>query len=255
MGDVNKTSRIIQECHEQCDIDLVVLSCNGSDTTRDFIQFFSENTPEGMVHLLWVDNGSTDDSVDVLSGFATEYKYMTLMINSENLGVIGGRNIGYAFAKANKPKSKYMMFLDNDQYVKKGWIEQHLNFLETGYGVVGVEAWQMNNRFLPIKRIDNIKEFFTYVGCGGMLIKREIVDKIGMFDMRFNPSYFEDPDYNFRVHNADYKIGWNYKAGIVHMPHQTLGKLSHQEKALRFGRSLRLFREKWKGYKPPRFYQ
>jgi len=221
----------------------------------DFLKFFAQNTLRGKVHLLWVDNGSTDDSVDLLSDFAHEYKYMTLMANSENHGVIGGRNIGYFFAKERKEQADYLMFLDNDQYVKKGWIEQHLAVLDDGYDLIGVEAWQMNNRFLPIKKIDHVKEFFTYVGCGGMLMRKEIPHKIGMFDMKFNPSYFEDPDFNFRAHNADYKIGWNYRARIVHLPHQTLGVLSPQEKAQRFGKSLRTFREKWKGYKPPRFYQ
>jgi len=72
-----------------------------------------------------------------------------------------------------------------------------------------------------------------------------------MFDERFNPSYFEDPDFNLKSYNAGYKIGWNEHAKIVHFPHQTLGVLPSQEKAKRFGNSIKKFREKWKGYSMP----
>lgn len=255
MEDIRKISRIVRECREKCLVDMIVLSHNGNSVSRDFLKFFAKNTPKKKVHLLWVDNNSTDDTIDILSRFSQEYRYMSVMVNSENLGVIGGRNVGYFFAQKRDKRGKYVMFLDNDQFVQPNWINQHVDFLESGYDVIGVEAWQMNNHFLPIKKINHIKEFFTYVGCGGMLMEYNVPENIGIFDMRFNPSYFEDPDFIFKCHNADYRIGWNYKAKMVHLPHQTLGKLDQKEKAERFGKSLRLFREKWKGYKPPRFYQ
>ena len=106
-----------------------------------------------------------------------------------------------------------------------------------------------------VKKIEDIRDYFTYVGCGGMLMKRKIPEKIGVFDPIFNPAYFEDPDFCFKSHYAGFKIGWNIAAKIVHLPHQTLGKVNQKDKINQFTSSLKKFRNKWKGAKLPIMYQ
>ena len=54
-----------------------------------------------------------------------------------------------------------------------------------------------------------------------------------------------------RVFNEGFKIGWNIKAKIVHMPHQTLGTLAKPEKTKRFIESMKKFQRKWNGKKMP----
>ena len=233
-------------------IDLVVLSQNNISTSKKFLTYLYNNTPLGEIHLIWVDNGSDDGTVDFLKKISVIRDDISLLLEDNNLGVIGGRNRGYEFAKNRKQRGEFLMFLDNDQYVQKDWLQQHYDFLHKGgYDLVGIEAWQMNNLFMPVKKINKKDRYYNYVGCGGMLMKNKVPDDIGMFDERFNPAYFEDPDFNIQSYNAGYKIGWNEHAKIVHFPHQTLGALPSQEKAKRFGNSIRKFREKWKGHSMP----
>jgi GT2 family glycosyltransferase len=142
------------------------------------------------------------------------------------------------------------MFLDNDQFVAKGWLEQYLSILNNGYDVVGIEAWQLTNALLPLKKIGKTDTYFSYVGCGGMLVKKEVIDKVGLFDERFNPAYFEDPDFNFRIYDAKFKIGFDSAAKIVHMSHQTLGKLNPVVKRQQFIKSYMEFKKKWGNRKP-----
>jgi len=111
----------------------------------------------------------------------------------------------------------------------------------------------MNQSLMPVKKNDSLTQWFCYVGCGGMLMKREVPNKLGMFDDRFNPSWFEDPDYNWRCHKEGYKIGWNIKAKLTHLPHQTLGNAP--DKAERFLKNYRKFFEKWRGHPVPKIYQ
>lgn len=82
---------------------------------------------------------------------------------------------------------------------------------------------------------------------------REVFESVGKFDPIFNPSYFEDPDYNFRVLDNGFKIGWNIKSRIIHMPHQTLGHA--HDKQQRFIRSMQNFQKKWGKRLPPMNYQ
>jgi GT2 family glycosyltransferase len=139
------------------------------------------------------------------------------------------------------------MFLDNDQFVHQGWLEQYKDFMtEKRFDVIGADAWLMNNSFMPIKNCKNLGEPYSYVGCGGMMLKRNVVDTVGVFDEQFNPAYFEDPDYNFRARKNNFRIGWNYLAKITHLPHQTLGK--NKNKANIFAESYKKFRNKWLGF-------
>jgi GT2 family glycosyltransferase len=239
--------KILENKSNDIETVLLLLSCNGINTTKDFLHNFKKNSPLNTIHIVWLDNGSNDGTKDLLEKELSNIPNSTLFFSDSNLGVITGRNKIWEYS-FNNIDCKLLSFLDNDQYVKENWYHQHTNFLKDGnYDIVGVEAWLMNKTFLPIEKIDSIKKGFTYVGCGGSLIKREVIEKIGFYDDGFNPSYFEDPDYIFRCLENNFKVGWNYKNLIQHLPHQTLGKIGNEEKNRRFIKSLKYFREKWKG--------
>lgn len=232
-------------------LDLIVLSYNGIETTKKFLDHYYKNTDTSKVHLIWIDNASTDDTRKFLKEIFADKKEVTYFEAEKNLGVIDGRNKGYKISEGRENKSPYIMYLDNDQYVLEGWLDHHFAVLHSGYDMIGVEAWQLNYRFIPIAKVESLRNHFSYVGCGGMLIKRAVTDRIKMFDKQFNPAYFEDPDFNFRAIQAGFKVGWNFKAKIFHLPHQTLGKNATSEKTRIFTESLNKFRKKWHGHRPP----
>lgn len=228
---------------------IVVLSHNNLPVTKKFLDLLFSHTEK--FNLIMIDNGSTDGTVnylnETLSMFGNpnmEQEIVTLVLNQENLGVIGGRNMGYAIFQSDP--TEYLCLLDNDQFVQKGWLEQYHDFMNvTNSDIIGADAWLMNKNFKPIYNCKKINDAFTYVGCGGMMIKKEVLDKIGMFDERFNPAYFEDPDFNFRARQSGYKISWNFSAKITHLPHQTLGKSKDRMKY--FQNSYEKFKSKWDG--------
>ena len=232
-------------------IALVVLTYNSLDTTKEFLKLLFENTDKEKYNLFLVDNCSSDDTQSYILDIQSKNENVFVVLSEKNLGVSGGRNLGYHIAKREAPIFDYLLFLDNDQYVSSGWLENHMSIMSHGYDVIGVEAWQMTDYFRPIKRIERIGETFSYVGGGGMMIKREVVEKIGLFDNRYNPLYFEDPDYCFTAYYAGYKIGWNAKSKIEHHPHVTTRSMDKNIVNNAFLNSISKFREKWKGKKPP----
>jgi GT2 family glycosyltransferase len=227
---------------------IVVLSYNGKEVTKKFLECLYENTSSEF-NLIMIDNGSTDGTKEYLEdALFLESKNTTLVLNQENLGVIGGRNMGFTLYQSNP--TDYLFFLDNDQFVQKHWMHQYLAFLAAGdYDLVGADAWLMDSAFMPRHNCKRSGEPFTYVGCGGMMMKKKVVDTIGMFDEQFNPAYFEDPDFNFRARKAGLKIGWNHEAKVIHMPHQTLGK--NKDRMEIFRQSYDKFRKKWDGQSFP----
>lgn len=232
---------------------LIVLSHNAIDVTRRFMKCIDDFTNDSDIHLIMIDNGSQDGSEQYLAEEARSRTNMTYESLRSNLGVIGGRNHGFEIYKNMDNRPEYVMFLDNDQYVQDGWLSQHHQVLkETEASVVGVEAWLLNDRFFPIKQAKRPSDVWSYVGCGGMLMKGEIPEKLGMFDTIFNPAYFEDPDFCFRVMDSGGKLAWNFNAHMVHMAHQTLGKNSKRMQIFQASHSK--FSKKWKGrrFRPQR---
>jgi glycosyltransferase involved in cell wall biosynthesis len=232
---------------------IVVLSHNAKSITERFLDLLFKHTEN--FSLVMIDNGSTDGTAEYLSDIPsilgnlhTNTQTMTLVLNKENLGVIGGRNMGFTIYQSDP--TDYLCFLDNDQFVGENWLTQYHNFMaETKSDMCGVDAWLMDDSFMPRYNCKKKGDPYTYVGCGGMLIKKAVVDQIGFFDEQFNPAYFEDPDYNFRARNSGFIIQWNYGAKITHLPHQTLGK--NPEKMKIFTQSYSRFKKKWSGMKMP----
>jgi len=221
---------------------IIVLSYNGLEVTKKFLKHLYANTDNFV--LLMIDNGSTDGSVEYLSDFCNKYNAV-FIANDKNLGVIDGRNQGYKIYSSLPDRPSCFCFLDNDQFVNSGWLDHHYDVMnQSEADLVGVEAWLMNSSFRPVKQCKNTRDPWTYVGCGGMLIKEIVAETIGMFDPQFNPCYFEDPDYCFRAIDAGFNIAWNSKAKLIHLPHQTLGKNSNRMKHFQISHAK--FLDKWR---------
>ena len=115
------------------------------------------------------------------------------------------------------------------------------------YDITGAEAWKMNNQFYPIRKIKNKSDSYSYVGCGGMMVKGDLFEELGKFDERFF-KYFEDPDICFLADREGHKIGWNCEPVIVH---NHIGPLLNNTTKKYFIDSLNKFRQKWKDYTAP----
>lgn len=221
-------------------IDIIVLTYNNLKNTRSCIESIYEHTAE--FNLVILDNNSTDGTVEYLKKI--EQDNLILYLSPKNLGCVSGRNFAYTLSK----DSEYVCFLDNDQFVLSGWVESYLSYIEKGYDVVGFEGWKVRYDCYPIRKVD-VGESYNYVGCGGMFLKRSVVEDIGLFDPAFNPMYAEDPDFCWRAYDKGYKICWNEKKRIHHQPH----KLLNSERRVYFHRSLNILRKKWKDYETPIF--
>jgi len=62
---------------------------------------------------------------------------------------------------------------------------------------------------------DIVKEVDIAFGAA-MMIKREVLEKIGLFDEDFSPFYGEDSEYSVRAKIAGYKVIYNPRTTIVH---------------------------------------
>lgn len=238
--------------------DIIVLVHNRLNVTQGFVKCLFESTDN--FHLIFFDNGSNQETVDYLEEGRAADKW-SVMTAEKNMGIVSPRNLA-----AQKVTSNYFVNLDNDQYPRPGWLDGLHKLMSEGYDIVGCEAWRLHPPgkggrvvlegkpyvmdYFPYRHCSRLSEAFTYIGCGGMLIKKKVYDDIGLFDEQFSPAYFEDPDFCFRAIKAGYKLGWKPDCPIDHLGHQTITAQKLFQKNKQFLTSWQRFRDKWKPYCP-----
>jgi len=226
---------------------IIVLTYNNVNVSQLFFKKLFETDKD--FSLVIIDNGSSDSTPDYLRSF--HRKNTIIGLSDCNMGVIEGRNTGYLLADKHLD-FKYVLFLDNDQIVSGEWLEQYLRLI-SDYDAVGIDAWSMAPSMRPVRSVTKVGDEYAYVGAGGLMIKREVFADIGMFDNRYSPMYFEDPDLCFSLSEKGYKYTCIRNSEISHIGHQTIGKLNIEERRSNFKKSYKKFCKKWNNFIFPIF--
>jgi GT2 family glycosyltransferase len=215
--EIEDADKVDSSVRDNPETSVIVLTYNNLEINKRFFENFQKFTNN--YELIVIDNGSTDGTVEYLESLTCINR---LIKNSTNQGVIKARNLGLKLST-----NPYVVCLDNDQIVKNNWLFLLHKEMGQGYDFVGVEAWEMSDRHLMPKKRHVIKRSgikIDYVGAGGCLMKKSVLEDIGIYDERFGMAYYEDPDLCYRAKEAGYKIGWCHRNIINHLEHQTLIK-------------------------------
>ena len=213
-------------------ITIVILNWNGYEDTSECIISLQKITYDNY-QIVVVDNGSdADDSNKLKNNFPT----IKVLRSDVNLGFTGGNNLGIKYCL--EEKADFILLLNNDTIVEPNFIQPLLDIFENNPNV-GIAAPQINyfdepkkvwteggriskirgsgfaysERFDDGKIIDD-KEVTFVSGCC-MLIKKEVFEKVGVFDDNFF-LYVEDADLCYRTTQAGYKIIVSHNSKIYH---------------------------------------
>ncbi len=188
-------------------VDFIVVSKNQLHFTRQCIESLFKNVSVPS-HLIWVDNASDDGTREYLEKIKTNkpsHFEVTVILSAENLGYGLGLNKGLTVSK-----SPYVFFCNNDIKFYPDSVEEVVRIAKTNpkFGLVNPNS----NEFDQIKSYDPailkalrgsvIERTHTSGFC--VLVRREVIDKIGGIDPDFNPAYFEDMDYAERAKKAGF---------------------------------------------------
>jgi len=199
------------------DLSVIVVAFNNIHSTRECVDKLKASQLK-FRELLIVDNGSTDGTAEWAEKIGAK-----VIRNLSNLGCGIARNQG-----AKAAVGEYLLFLDNDQFVAPQTL-QRLWDVRDRFSAVGVEHWQveLDGKTFPNK--SGIIRFNSYIGAGGMLVKKKIFLSVGGFDERYAPLWYEDVDFSFRLKSAGYSIGVELNAVIHHTGGTTSGHTDSQK--------------------------
>lgn len=182
-----------------------------------------------------VNNASSDGSRELLESM----KGIRTINNPENMGFVQACNQG-----ASEASGDFILFLNNDTEVTEGWLEALLRpFDKKSTGIVGARLvypagglqeagniiWSDGSGWNYGRGDDPELPQYSYLKavdyCSGacLLIKKDLWNEIGGFDMRFAPAYYEDTDLCFAVREKGYRVIYQPESKVIHHEGATAG--------------------------------
>ena len=192
------------------------------------------------LEVFMIDNASRDNSVEVLR---REYPNITLIENNKNVGFGRANNQALPFIKG-----RYVLLLNTDAFVEPDTLIKTMQYMDKHprCGMVGVRlvgrdgvlqpscryfptAWNiflertnLKKYFKHAKLIDNMSWDHTSVrscdwvpGCYA-LIRKEVIDQVGLFDPRYF-LYYEEVDHCFAAKRAGWEVAYYPDTTVVHI--------------------------------------
>lgn len=213
---------------------IIILNWNGlADTLACLASLQKLDYPD--CRLVVVDNGSTDGSA---AAIRAAYPHLTLVETGDNLGFVGGNNIGLEYAR--EMSAGYALLLNNDTEVAPDFLRRLVEAAEANpaAGMAGPTIYYFDRpdviwsaggainrrrgctRMVGLDELDGGQfgllprpvDFVT--GCA-LLVKMTVVERVGPLDPRFF-AYYEEAEWCVRAARAGFTILHVPRARVWH---------------------------------------
>lgn len=227
-------------------VTVVIPNYNGKEFLQDCLHsLFNQKTGTPEYHVLVVDNGSQDGSLELLRERFPQVEVEAL---SENTGFCHAVNVGI-----QKSQAPYVILLNNDTKVGSGFVAALYRVMEEDPNIFSASAkmlfWDApelldgaGDRYCalgwaysrgkgkPAKRFD--KPVAVFSACGGAAIyRRQVFQEIGLFD-ELHFAYLEDLDIGWRAQIFGYRNVYEPSAEVIHYGSATTGSRYNETKTV-----------------------
>lgn len=209
---------------------VIILNWNGKFDTAACIESIKAQK-DVFVRIIFIDNGSQDDSVSYIKELFPEIE---MIVHQRNMGFQGGMNSGIHHALSQG--GEYIFILNNDTISDVNMLSHLMRGFDNSIGITAPLIYYAENRdkiwscggminpiLLDMPPFSNTCNLITnepvlrdFVTSCAFLVKRGVFEKVGLFDERFFPIYYDDLDFCLRVKKAGYKIALIPKAVLWH---------------------------------------
>jgi GT2 family glycosyltransferase len=221
----------------------IIIPCyNGRALIEACLDSLLRTLPEEFaVEIIVVDDASTDDTAAALRHWAARDARIRILRNRRNLGFVGTCNRG-----ARAASGELLIFLNNDLVLLPGWLPPLLRLfqdfpnagavggklilpdgtLQEAGGVVFCDGSAMN---FGRGETDVEAPLYSFVRevdyCSGALLAtpRSLFEELGGFDHEYQPGYYEDTDYCFKVRRQGRRVYYQPESAVVHREGGTAG--------------------------------
>jgi GT2 family glycosyltransferase len=226
-------------------LSIIIVNYNTKELTLACLKSIFDNLGTSISYeVIVVDNGSHDGSQEAIRTFFATRDTARLIEANENLGFAKANNIGI-----KKASGKQVLLLNSDTYLVDDSLLQAVDYLDGQPEIFGCGCTLLNAdrstgisfgkfptlanvvlelltwRTAPLRAIVPRRPSAVYsidFPCGAFfLIKRRLLDTIGLLDEQFF-MYYEETDLAKRAWNAGYRIVHFGPARVVHVQGQSV---------------------------------
>lgn len=219
-------------------VSVIIVNWNAKDYIEQCIDSILSQTYQNF-EIILVDNASSDNSVKIVQ---QKYPQVKIIQNKENLGFAEANNIGI-----NNSSGSIIALFNPDAVAEKNWLQRLIDVITHSDDVGGVagkilylgDKYGKDAVFCTWSKIDpftaNPTNYFDnepiskvdYLSGAAMLVKRDILEKIGALDTDYF-LYFEETDLCARMIRAGYDLIYVPTAIVWH----AVSPLSNSEKKI-----------------------
>jgi len=260
------------------ELSIIIVSWNVKELLEKCLKSIYKYKTDLFLEIIVVDNASTDKTIEMIK---KNFPKVKLIINDINKG----------FAKANNQgilasQGEFILLLNPDTEIIKNSLEKMMDFMKKHYqaGIAGCKHLNSDWTIQPsVRRFPNFWSLFfiftkmakifpqiptiyyylakdlnlkiaqpvDQVAGSFFLMRRKVIDEIGLFDENFF-IWFEEVDYCLRAKKAGWQIWYNPEAEIIHYGGKSFNQILTFKKQKMFFKSAKYYLQKH-GPKTPKF--
>ncbi len=240
-------------------IAIVILNWNGAKLLQQFLPSVIEFSKNDSTDVIVADNGSTDDSLQILQDQFSEVKIIDL---KQNYGFARGYNEALKQIEAD-----YFVVLNSDVEVTEGWLDAPIQLMESDSAIAAVQpkilSYHQKNKFEYAGAAGGFIDRFGYPFCRGrifneveadhgqyndsidifwatgacMFVRSEYFREVGGFDADFW-AHMEEIDLCWRMKNSGYRVVYTPESTVYHVGGGTLSYDNPRKLYLNFRNNL-----------------
>ena len=185
-------------------VSVIVPLYNKEKYIRRTLDYLIRQTYENWECIL-INDGSTDNSLNIIEEISQKYPDKFLVISQENSGQSGARNVGLSVAKG-----KYIAFLDADDIWHPNKLNSQVSFLEahTNY-VMTLCSYSIRQKMRPkrVIRHRNVSQMLRgwvyFTGYGGGLESVALINYFALSGLQFDINLSTSAGLDFCLRIAD----------------------------------------------------
>jgi glycosyltransferase involved in cell wall biosynthesis len=189
---------------------------NGAKVLKaSFHSISIQDYPHESMKLVIVDNGSSDNTLSLVSEFAKETDIKTLVTSSKGKGLGATRQVA-----VDNAEGEYIVWVDDDFVLSKDFIRNQIDFMEKNPNLGatrGIDVEVLRNS--SIYHVANYGSLLPIspnpqkIGTGGSIFRLKALHSVGGFDIRIKGAG-EDIDVSLRIKKAGWTLSTNNLAKI-----------------------------------------
>ncbi|MCM1157268.1 MAG: glycosyltransferase [Bacteroidales bacterium] len=261
-------------------VSVILLNRNGMDKLKILLRSFHRCRFYDNLEIVFVDNASTDGSVDYMKSWESEFRIVVIQ-NERNMTFSEGNNLG-----VKQAKGEYLLFLNNDTEVTDGWLDTLLRvmYTEEKPGAVGAKlvypkipddaknagkSYRIQHAGIGFKEVRRDSQYFiqpynlgngqeNYRGESGttecacvtaavLLVKKTVFNEIGGFDEKYIYGY-EDVDFCLKLVKAGYHNYYCADCLVFHYEFGTQNQDDARAVEERRHHNMEVFKGKWQRF-------